>query len=339
MLARSAFHHSINYRSVVLYGTRARSAAPGERSRRSRRSPRSSCPAAGPTCAGRRARSSRPPRCSRCRSRRARRRSARGPPVDDDEDYALDVWAGRRAAHRLRRAGPIRCCRTSAPQHVTLGSSSAANGHRHRRPRRGRQVHRRPRRRARLGFTYLDTGAMYRASALAAQRDRRAARPRSRERIDIEVGDRVLLDGARRHRPRSATPDGLGGRLAGRGRPRACATRWSRKQQAIMADRRLGRRGPRHRHRRRARRRREGLPAPPTPRSAPAAAPPSAAATSHEVLRASSASATGATPPATARVARAGARRRPDRHHRPHAGRGRRPDRHARRARREELGA
>jgi CMP/dCMP kinase len=43
-----------------------------------------------------------------------------------------------------------------------------------------------------LGFTYLDTGAMYRAVALAAQDDDPA---QVAERIDIEVGDRVLIDG------------------------------------------------------------------------------------------------------------------------------------------------
>jgi cytidylate kinase len=39
----------------------------------------------------------------------------------------------------------------------------------------------------RLGFTYLDTGAMYRAVALAGGRDV--------EELDIRVGERVLLDG------------------------------------------------------------------------------------------------------------------------------------------------
>jgi CMP/dCMP kinase len=46
----------------------------------------------------------------------------------------------------------------------------------------------------RLGFTYLDTGAMYRAVALAsAGREERAAEIAGR--ADIRVGDRVLLDG------------------------------------------------------------------------------------------------------------------------------------------------
>jgi len=46
----------------------------------------------------------------------------------------------------------------------------------------------------RLGFTFLDTGAMYRAVALAAdgREDDAAA---IAERADIRVGDRVLLDG------------------------------------------------------------------------------------------------------------------------------------------------
>jgi CMP/dCMP kinase len=45
-----------------------------------------------------------------------------------------------------------------------------------------------------LGFTYLDTGAMYRCVGLAAMED---GEPPARvaERIDIEVGERVLIDG------------------------------------------------------------------------------------------------------------------------------------------------
>jgi cytidylate kinase len=47
----------------------------------------------------------------------------------------------------------------------------------------------------RLGFTYLDTGAMYRAVALAAA-ERPGEEPASvAEQIDISVGDRVLVDG------------------------------------------------------------------------------------------------------------------------------------------------
>jgi CMP/dCMP kinase len=45
-----------------------------------------------------------------------------------------------------------------------------------------------------LGFTYLDTGAMYRCVGLAAEESREPA-ARVAERIQIEVGDRILLDG------------------------------------------------------------------------------------------------------------------------------------------------
>jgi cytidylate kinase len=47
---------------------------------------------------------------------------------------------------------------------------------------------------AQLGFTYLDTGAMYRAVALAARRDHRPPAETAR-RIRIDVGDRVTIDG------------------------------------------------------------------------------------------------------------------------------------------------
>ena len=46
----------------------------------------------------------------------------------------------------------------------------------------------------RLGFTYLDTGAMYRAVALAA-RESGAPPGRVAERIELDVGDRVMADG------------------------------------------------------------------------------------------------------------------------------------------------
>jgi CMP/dCMP kinase len=48
----------------------------------------------------------------------------------------------------------------------------------------------------RLGFTYLDTGAMYRAVGLAAnERGDGAEAAQVAESLDIEVGDRVLIDG------------------------------------------------------------------------------------------------------------------------------------------------
>jgi CMP/dCMP kinase len=45
-----------------------------------------------------------------------------------------------------------------------------------------------------LGFTYLDSGAMYRAAALAIL-ERGGAASEAAERADIRLGERVLLDG------------------------------------------------------------------------------------------------------------------------------------------------
>src|SRR3954453_18490500 len=47
---------------------------------------------------------------------------------------------------------------------------------------------------ARLGFTYLDTGAMYRAGALASRQRKQPPAEMARE-LRIEVGERVTLDG------------------------------------------------------------------------------------------------------------------------------------------------
>jgi cytidylate kinase len=47
---------------------------------------------------------------------------------------------------------------------------------------------------AQLGFTYLDTGAMYRAVALASRNRQRPPAQVARE-IRIDVGDRVTIDG------------------------------------------------------------------------------------------------------------------------------------------------
>ena len=98
-----------------------------------------------------------------------------------------------------------------------------------------------------LGFTYLDTGAMYRCVALARLRDPQAD-PAA---LAIDVGERVTLDGedVTERDPRAR---GHRGRLAVAADPAVRAAMVER-QRALIARRRLGRRGPRHRHRRRAR--------------------------------------------------------------------------------------
>ena len=104
VLARSTFHHSINYRSVVMFGR-----ATGDRRAATRRrrpwlaivdhfaaGPRRATPG-HPT-----PRNWRAPGWSRCRSTRCRRRSGPADPIDDEEDLACRSGPG---FSRLRPGG------------------------------------------------------------------------------------------------------------------------------------------------------------------------------------------------------------------------------------------
>ena len=84
-----------------------------------------------------------------------------------------------------------------------------------------------------LGFTYLDTGAMYRAVGLAAME---TGEPPARvaERIAIEVGERVLVDGRDvTEEIRTPAVSEAASRVAGDSGVRAALVA---RQQAIMAD-------------------------------------------------------------------------------------------------------
>ena len=75
---------------------------------------------------------------------------------------------------------------------------AARDGDRDRRPRRGRQVHRRPGASpSELGFTYLDSGAMYRCVALAALRARRSTSTTARRSGALAEGLEIELRRAR----------------------------------------------------------------------------------------------------------------------------------------------
>ena len=94
---------------------------------------------------------------------------------------------------------------------------------------------------ATLGFTYLDSGSMYRAVALAALR-RRLPPAEVAGAVRIDVGDRVRLDGED-VTAEIRTAGGVRGRLAGRlaaGGPRGDG----RPAAAPDERRRLGGRGP-----------------------------------------------------------------------------------------------
>jgi nitroimidazol reductase NimA-like FMN-containing flavoprotein (pyridoxamine 5'-phosphate oxidase superfamily) len=94
VLARSVFHHSVNYRSVVVLGRGRLVTAEAERLRALERLTEHIVP-------GRWAEARRPSpgelRATAVVEVAIEEASAKvrtGPPVDDDEDYALPVWAG-----------------------------------------------------------------------------------------------------------------------------------------------------------------------------------------------------------------------------------------------------
>jgi uncharacterized protein len=94
VLARSAFHHSMNYRSVVVLGTAQAVADPGEK--------RAALDAIVEHVAPGRLAEVRAPNENELRATlvlrlpvsEASAKIRSGPPKDDEEDYALPCWAG-----------------------------------------------------------------------------------------------------------------------------------------------------------------------------------------------------------------------------------------------------
>jgi hypothetical protein len=94
VLARSGFHHSMNYRSVVVVGTATEITDPAEKLR--------ALDAIVEHVAPGRVASVRPPSANELRATRvvtlpldeASAKVRTGPPKDDEADYALTVWAG-----------------------------------------------------------------------------------------------------------------------------------------------------------------------------------------------------------------------------------------------------
>ena len=113
VLARSAFHHSMNYRSVVIFGT----AAVVEDQTTKREALRAFTEHIAPG----RWREVRPPTESELKATTVlaiplKEMSAKvrtGPPLDDEEDYSLPVWAGVLPLE-LRSAQPMADSRLSA---------------------------------------------------------------------------------------------------------------------------------------------------------------------------------------------------------------------------------
>jgi nitroimidazol reductase NimA-like FMN-containing flavoprotein (pyridoxamine 5'-phosphate oxidase superfamily) len=121
VLARSAFHHSINYRSVVLFGSAHEVSDPAEKSRVLEALSEQIIP-------GRWSDIRRPTEAELLgtlvvgiRIDEASAKIRTGPPKDDEEDYALPIWAGVLPLHSVADE-PIRDPRLPAaiptPGHV-----------------------------------------------------------------------------------------------------------------------------------------------------------------------------------------------------------------------------
>jgi len=122
VLARSQFHHSMNYRSVVVLGRATEVVDPAEKRR--------ALEAIVEHVAPGRPASARPPNEKELRATRvvafsldeASAKVRTGPPKDDEEDYALPVWAGELPL-RLEPLAPVPDPRPGppipAPPHVT----------------------------------------------------------------------------------------------------------------------------------------------------------------------------------------------------------------------------
>ena len=122
VLARSSFHHSMNYRSVVVLGTATEVTDPEEKGR--------ALDAIVEHVAPGRLSSVRPPSEGEMRATRvvelpldeASAKVRTGPPKDDEADYALGIWAGELPL-RLDPLAPVADPRLapglSPPPHVT----------------------------------------------------------------------------------------------------------------------------------------------------------------------------------------------------------------------------
>jgi nitroimidazol reductase NimA-like FMN-containing flavoprotein (pyridoxamine 5'-phosphate oxidase superfamily) len=94
VLARSAFHHSMNYRSAVLLGTAAEVTEAAERDLALKAIVDHIVPGRWDSIRGPSEKELRGTLVLRLPIDEASAKIRTGPPVDDEEDYASDVWAG-----------------------------------------------------------------------------------------------------------------------------------------------------------------------------------------------------------------------------------------------------
>lgn len=94
VMARSAFHHSINYRSVMAFGTAQLLTEPEEKEASLKRMMEHLFPGRWDTLRPVTAQELKATSVVGMEIEEASAKIRTGPPIDDEEDYGLDVWAG-----------------------------------------------------------------------------------------------------------------------------------------------------------------------------------------------------------------------------------------------------
>jgi hypothetical protein len=94
VLARSAFHHSVNYRSVVLYGTARPLTEPEELERALEAFTEKLVPGRWADVRWPNRKELKATSALALPIEEGSAKVRTGPPIDDDEDHALDTWAG-----------------------------------------------------------------------------------------------------------------------------------------------------------------------------------------------------------------------------------------------------
>ncbi|HEV2765959.1 MAG TPA: pyridoxamine 5'-phosphate oxidase family protein [Pyrinomonadaceae bacterium] len=131
VLARSAFHHSINYRSVVVFGRAELVEDLEEKSEALRALTEHIVPGRWPDVRWPSEAELKATSVLRLPLGEASAKVRTGPPVDDEEDYALDVWAGvvpLRVEAGAPEPDPRLAPGVEPPVYVTQYTREAVNG-------------------------------------------------------------------------------------------------------------------------------------------------------------------------------------------------------------------
>lgn len=94
VLARSAFHHSMNYRSVVVFGTASKITSDDDKMEALRRISENILPGRWEEVRKPNQQELKATLVVRIQIEEASLKQRSGPPVDNDEDYDLPIWAG-----------------------------------------------------------------------------------------------------------------------------------------------------------------------------------------------------------------------------------------------------